>query len=386
MAATEDRAPSTKSSSDEEIPDETPESPRFQMIVAPKLPPATEMVVASPTVNKLPLAVCLLSDPGMLLKVMDASSIVPRLFATYEGPGGERVRALYHSMLAEYKANAEDGFIAHGSVKCALFVAFIDLCCAFIPAATEEACSIVIETSLAFLGSVRALLKSEVHEVIKDYIRTEKRVPITDQVKLMERYFHVHFDTRQIIVGDSPLVLPARRAHSDLDTRNMFAILHEHASSRDTSFFRHAQNVRDQVQRATSEKHMYVAHIFLRYFIYTLAAVSRLASADWQKITEVTHAESREDAEQYFKCKIDSRLRSNFDDLRSYMMSSQFAINDNVTAEYQLYADHSTPRPRAPAPPSSSSSSASVRNDRSFRPEMTIPDDTPQQGGSCATM
>lgn len=307
--------------------DEAPPSPRTVI-------PAARVRSAASSHAGLPLAVSILSQPGLLLSVPDATRLVPPMFARYDGPGGELIRSRYYAMLAEYKANAEDGFMAHGNIKCALFVAFIDLCCAFTPEPSEEACLIIVELVDAFMKNIRALLKMDMRAGEYDYATAGSPMPTDRQLALLVRLFPELYDTRAFETEALPLLDVHLKKRGDA-AMNMYIILHEYATVRGTAFFTHAQHVRDQILAATHARYMYVANIFLRYFIFTLTAVCRLAPKDWETARTLIPSSSGEHAINYFKCKIDSHLRSNFDDLRAYMLSKQFLVEANLTAEYK---------------------------------------------------
>lgn len=390
MSATDERAAS--SSSDEEIEEEQlpPEITMvIERVIVPPVPPEPTLslaeqstaVVPPPSPRsvtlpaRLPLAVSILSDPERQLKELlkSATMMVPEIFMKYNGAGGESLRALHHSVLAEYRANAEDTFVTQGSLKCALFVAFVDLCVSFTPEATEESCRIIHETARELLDSIRALFKSDARQVIEGYAPSAAQKSIAEQLQVMTQFYTDRFDTRRLVSDGTPMAMPAFQASPD-GTMNIFMILHACAEARDTTFFRHARNVRDRVQMATQKTYIYVAGIFLRYFYFTLIAVCRLARADWQKTLTMIAASTEEEAAIYFQCKIDSRLRSNFDDLCSYMLAAKYAIEPALVAEHARFQAHVRGDLPLPPPPAA---------DR-FRPQP-FPEEA-QQGSSCAIL
>ncbi len=347
-----------------------------------RLPPATSAAPAvsvNPAQPGLPLAVTILSSPGALLVVDDASTLMPAMFALYRGEGGERVRALYHSMLTEYKTNVDNAYMTQGTIKSALFVAFVELCCAFTAEPTEEVCAVIVDTTTAFMTSIRSLFKGEVERNLSKYESTA-RDSVSEQLHVATQLFPETCDTHAFRARASELdffSVPAMAL--ERDQMNMFVLMHEFAKSRDATFYNYAKFVQAQVVVATKEGSVYVAHIFLRYFIYTLMAVCRLAAFDYAKTREA-FKDPNDTVANYYKYKIDSRLHSNFGDLCSYLLVKEFRFESHIRAEHQLYVTAtSPPKPDPPRPVSSSAASM-----ERFRPQMAIPTEDPaQQGGSC---
>lgn len=326
----------------------------------------------------LPLAVKVLAQPDILTKTIDPAEFMPRMFAVHTGPGGERVRSLYYSMLAEYMTNVDDAYATHGVIKSALFISFVDLCCAFTPSPSDESCAIIAETTTAFMKSIRTLLKTNVYKSATDKVHLAgDGVSVTDQLSASAILFPEKCDTASF-VQDALDFLVAPDYLYTTKSAFMYRVLFEYATTRNTPFYNYAHHVRAQLHVALREEKLFVANVFLRYFIYTVSAVCQLSVGDWSKAREMIKADAENEAVSYFRCKIDSQMRGNFDDMCAYMLAPQSNLEERICVEYNRYVSCSRD-----ALPSMTRPSPVER----FRPEMTIPDDAVEKkSGVCSIL
>lgn len=353
----------------------------------PVMPPATRVRATA----SVPVAVSVLSTPGMLLRQEDVTAMMPEMFSSYKGPGGEEIRTLFHSMLAEYKANADDNYPTHGSIKFALFVSFIDVCCAFTPEPTEEICNVIVSSAKQFMHSVRSLFKRDVYTALSGYDREKTSVkPVAEQVKIACTILAGDFDVRQLSspsLGEVPLHLVTTEVLSPIDKpKNIFLVLNQYASERSTAVYMYANYVRTQVTEALMARNVYIAHIFLRYFIYTVTALCHLVIHDWHYMLSKVKNDP-ETAMGFLSHKINSTLYSNFNDMCVYLTSKAHNYEGRISAEYTRFVEGSV---AALAPVRAASSSAPApassvpARKESYRPEMNIPGGPPvQQEGGC---
>lgn len=353
----------------------------------PKIVPQTIMRTRpTPTV---PLAVSILSTPGFLMSSDDVSKMIPEMFLNYDGPGGETIRALFHSMLAEYRTNVDDNYSIHGSIKFALFVSFIEVCCAFTPKPTEEICTIVARAAKLFMASIRTLFKRDVYLVASGYTK-ESTAPrsIEEQVKIACTILHDEFNPHEFnspSLDEIPFQLVIQEVSSTPKRpKPMFLILHQYASTRETAVYMYANYVRAQTTNALTERSIYTAHILLRYFIYTLTALCQLAVFDWrdalQKVNDV-----QKTASDFIVHKINSTLYSNFNDLCVYLTSKQYGYEAKIREEYIRFSGNAVVEKSeaAQSTPVASSRTTSPRGEQ-FRPDMTMDGIAPvHQEGSC---
>lgn len=321
-----------------------------------KLPTATRSITAS----SIPIAVRILTEPGTFLKTENIATMLPQAFINYKGPGGEEIRALFHSMLAEYKTNVDDNYPTHGSLKLSFFVSFIDVCCAFVREPNEEICTIIARTARAFIKSIRILFKQDVYLSMESFAKKSAvSASVEDQVKVASSILNVDYDVDEICVpalDGVPLsfVAPELNA-SPHKTMNMFMILHRYASSRDTVVYTYAHFVRDKVTQSLMERNIFTAHIFLRYFIYTLTALCQLAAHDWHDtLKKVNNA--TDTTMEFLTYKISSALYSNFSDVCVFMMSKAYNYETKISAEYARFSMDSTAALSVPIHAASSSS------------------------------
>lgn len=355
-------------------------TPMMAVVASPlltmRLPPATSAPAATssnPAQPGLPLAVMILSSPRTLLVVDDAATLVPAMFATYKGEGGERVRALYHSMLTEHKTNIDNAYTTQGNIKSALFVAFVELCCVFVAEPTEEVCDIIVDTTTAFMSSVRALFRSEMARDMTKF-ESSTRISVAEQLLVAKQLFPETYNTLTLMHGKELDFLAMPAAIFEDNEMNIFVIMHEFAKAREAAFYTYAKFVQTQVVAAVKERSLYIAHVFLRYFIYTLVAVCRLAAFDFAKTREA-FKDPDDTVVNYYKYKIESRLHRNFGDLCSHLLVKQLSFESHIQVEYQRYAAAIAPPKPAPPP------QPPVER---FRPQIAIPAEDPsQQGGSC---
>lgn len=370
-------------SDEDDAEPETEVAPSASMMM--RLPPATITNAINPAHPGLPLAVTILSSPDALLKVQDASTLVPPMFAQYKGQGGENVRAMYHSMLTEYKTNVDNAYTMHGKVKSAIFVAFVELCCAFTSEPTEKVCAIIVETTTEFMDRIRTLLKSPILTDLKEF-QSAARDSISIQLDVAQRIFPQTFNTGlfQDDFLDFLGVADGLRVHEHQPTgkagpTSMFMFMHAFAKYRETAFYTYAKFVQAQVATAVKEQNIYIGHLFIHYFIYTLLAVCRLSVFDFAKMREA-FKESDDKVNAFYKYKINSQMHSNFGDLCSCMLAKPLGVEMNLRAEYKRYlaatAPVARPEPAQAQPPV-----------ERYRPEMVMPvEDAAQQGGGCAIL
>lgn len=338
------------------------------------LPPATRVRSTA----AIPVAVGVLSAPGMILRQEDGTAMMPDMFVNYKGAGGETIRTLFHSMLAEYKANADDNYPTHGSVKFALFVSFVDVCCAFTPEPTEEVCLVITRTAKQFMASIRSLFKRDVYTAMSGYSKEKTVVlPVEAQVETACSILSGDFDTSQLI-SPTASQIPLQLVTSDVlkpmgRPKNIFMVLHQYASERDTAVYMYANYVRTQVIEAVMANHIYTAHIFLRYFIYTVTALCNLAVHDWHATLAKVGNDS-DTAVNFLSHKINSTLYSNFNDLCVYMTSKTHNYEGKISAEYTRFVGGSVAALKpASSAASSSRTPASETRKESFRPEINMP-------------
>lgn len=355
-----------------------------------KLPPATH-VRATSFVNVLqpgvPLAVTILSSHDAVVRLNDISTVLPPLFANYDGPGGERARTFLHSIMAEVRATASYKYPTHAKVKFALFVGFIDLCCAFTPAPTEEICDIVVSTTTTFMDSIRVLCARDVYAPLKDYTHGTTQSVVEDQLATARTVFAEKYDAR-LLVNDDRVPLDWVLNDSPISNNgavNMFDALHAYAESRETVFYAFAQYVRAEFASAFNHRFIYVAHIFLRYFIFAVTAVSRLIPCNWNHAIRNTVDGDQTFAAEALKNKIVTILHTNFVDLATYMGSEAHGFEGKFVADFRRFSDYkSAPRALHPIAASSEPIDQSLPTKKPFRPQMNIPiDDAAQQSSSC---
>jgi hypothetical protein len=355
----------------------------------PPTKPLPRPIMRTRKTPAIPLAVSILSTPGFLLTGDDVSKMIPEMFLTYDGPGGEAIRALFHSMLAEYKTNVDDNYAIHGSIKFALFVSFIEVCCAFTPSPTEEICAIVTCAAKAFMTSIRSLFKRDVYLVASGYTK-ESTVPrsIEEQVKVACTILHDEYDPTELNsppLEDIPFQLVLQdTSPTSKRPKPMFLILHQYASTRETAVYMYAHNVRAQTTNALTERSIYTAHILLRYFIYTLAVLCRLAIFDWRDALQKVNGVQKT-ASDFIVHKINSTLCSNFNDLCVYFTSKQYGYEAKIREEYVRFSGSAVVE-KSEAAQSTPVASSRVTAQRSepFRPDMTMGGVAPvQQESGC---
>lgn len=364
-------------------PVQPPPSPRS------KLPSATQIRTSSflNTINPgVPLAVTILSSHDSITRLSDMSKVLPPMFANYDGPGGERARTFLHSIMAEVRATASYKYPTHANVKFALFVGFVDLCCAFTPAPTEEICDIVVSTTTAFMDNIRALCARDVYTPLKEYGRASAHSAISDQVAVARAVFAEKYDAR-VLLNDDRVPLEWIVADSPLfgnRVANMFEILHTYAENRDTVFYAYAQYVRAELAGAFNRRYIYVSHIFLRYFIFAVTAVSRLIPCNWNHAIKNTVDGDQVFAAEALKNKIVTVLHTNFVDLSTYMGSEAHGFEAQFVTDFRRYSGYkSTLELQSPA--ASSVIEPNVdQPTKSFRPKISMPvEDAAQQSSGC---
>ena len=359
-----------------------PPSPRS------KLPPATHIRATSfmnPMNPGIPLAVTILSTQESIARLGDIARVLPPLFANYDGPGGERARTFLHSIVAEVRATASYKYPTHASVKLALFVGFIDLCCAFTPAPTEEICDIVVSTASAFMDNIRLLCARDVYTPLKKYTSSTSQGTVNDQITAARIVFDEKYNTR-LLLNDDRVPLEWILQDSPIfnnESANMFDILHAYAENRDTVFYAYAQYVRAELAAAFNHRFVYVAHVFLRYFIFAVTVVSRLIPYNWNHAIKNTVDGDQIFAAEALKNKIVTILHTNFVDLCTYMGSEAHGFEGKFVVDFRRFSDYENNREKM-ALASSSTPAETLQPTKSFRPTMSIPvDDTAQQASGC---
>lgn len=352
--------------------------------LAMRLPPATSTVAVSPRASSssspveppppphtwLPLGVAILAAPNTLERFEDASAMIPSTFAEYKGPGGESVRAMYYSMLAEYRTNADDTYNTQGTIKTALFVTFLELCRAFTSEMSDEICNVITTVTMAFMGSIRGVFKTSVHSDLSQFQKAA-RDSVGAQLGVALQIFPDVIDLRSFGCDVRNFLNVPSAVVSE--PTNMFRIMHEISKCRDCAFYTYAKFVQGQIVNATKDKQVYIAHIFLYYFIYTMVAVCRLTDFDYTKTRE-EFKNADDKAVAYYKHKINSQLHTSFGDLSSYLVIKQFNFETDIQLEYQRHVSAAMYRSTKPAPAASADK---------FQPQMEIPVDPAQQGSSC---
>jgi len=259
----------------------------------------------------------------------DATPFIPEVFRHYSEMGGEQLRLVFHNALIEFKTNVADHYETRGCIKFSLIISFLEMCSKFTPHLDDHLCSAIMLHVKSFSKSIQGVLTASVATTTGERFALYTALTQEEQFKLAEKLFPARCDCSIYETNHTPIQLALPKSNDVSQT--MFRILVRYMME-DTALKAYACRVLDKLTAAINNKSIYIAHIILRYFIYTVGVLQTLIVADWRAMMiSVGNVEST--AIEHMGYKI-STVLCGFDYLCAHMLHKQNDFDTKITNEY----------------------------------------------------